>query len=156
MSLAVKSSAASVPTPQTRQHRCGTGSGGSGRTMLRALCLRSSSRLLGRAAAFSSSLLTPHASVREASTRTAVAVAARAARTEAAPVGDAAGEAKVKEGANCWGWGSSRHPSQFEGYRPPCSNCSAVLDCIMQPHSRCIAGKCAAASRASPSPVAAT
>ncbi|KAL4433920.1 hypothetical protein ABPG75_000361 [Micractinium tetrahymenae] len=64
--------------------------------MLRALAMRGSSRLLGRAAAFSSSLLAPHAGVREASSRTAAAVAARAARTEAAPAGDAATEAKAR------------------------------------------------------------
>lgn len=96
MSLAVTCSAATVPTLRTRQHRSSGGSGGTGGTMLRALAMRSSSRLLGRAAAFSSSLVAPHAGVREASSRTAAAVAARAARTEAAPMGDAATEAKVR------------------------------------------------------------
>lgn len=52
------------------------------------------SSLLGRVAAFSSSLLQPHAGARDAS-KLAVAAQARAARAEAAPVGVAATDAKV-------------------------------------------------------------
>lgn len=96
--VAATSAAANLATPQRAGGRrsSGGGSGSSGAPMLRAAFLSARTRLLGRATAFSSSLLQPHAGVRDASKVTAAA-AARAARTDAAAaLGDASSDAKVR------------------------------------------------------------
>ena len=103
--VALSSVAANLATPQRagRQRSSGGGGsgGGSGAPMLRAAFLSARSRLLGRATAFSSSLLQPHAGARDASKVTAAA-AARAARAEVAEVGgDAPTDAKVR---SAWQW----------------------------------------------------
>lgn len=79
---------------QRASRRRNGGSGGGGTPMLRTAFTAARSRLLGRAAAFAASMLQPHAGARDASKVTAAATA-RAARAEAAPVGDGASDAKV-------------------------------------------------------------
>lgn len=76
---------------RTQRSGCTSGGGADGGGMRALVC----SRLLGRAAAFSSSLLQPGAGAREATSKVAVAAQARASRSEAVPVGDAATDAKV-------------------------------------------------------------
>ncbi len=109
-SLAVSSAAANLATPQRAGGRRsgGGGSGGGAPPMLRVAFLSARSRLLGRAPAFSSSLLQPQAGARDVSKVTAAA-AARAARAEAAAaVGDSSSDAKVCSWqgalAACWRW----------------------------------------------------
>jgi recombination protein RecA len=95
--VAVSSAATNLATPKRAGAVSGGGgSSGSGAPMLRAAFLSTRTRLLGRATAFSSSLLVPHAGARDASKVTAAA-AARAARAEAAAaVGDASSDAKAR------------------------------------------------------------
>ena len=124
--VAVWSAPATLATHSQQQRggrRQSGGSGGGGTPMLRAALSSARGRLLSRAAAFSASMLQPHAGARDASKVTAAA-AARAARAEAAPVGDAASDAKVGGAAGSWrsGAGLLARPlgACWGGW---CSNC---------------------------------